>query len=1228
MGINLYPPLKRSGGVITQRVAADPTQLFGSGVTSSAVEGAATGLVFAAEGDSSVTPPLTGQLPTTAVIRNDGAAGELGVALVTLGGPNTIDMIGQKRVLTETATLAADTMTFTTDLRTVGCSGTGSDVFIINTGNDAGIYQLSSLDVTGLIATVTFLGGGSPTFTDPNASVDVSVGVVSFGHGIADRALECTSLSTWTSHCFSVRSFGTGAGMNLSHTNTSATSPAINIINSSGQDTLVVNTNALVLDTGGRLGLGQATPDASSILDMTSTTAGFLPPRMTTVNRDNIGSPATGLTIYNTDTNDIEFYNGASWGGTVGGGTLDDAYDFGGAGAGRTIDADSGAVEITVSDTDNNVGFIVNQNDTTNNPDALQITNTGTGFSLYAASTDPGRIARFSSLGGSEKYTGTGLNAGVKVAYDGTLTANQFPTGFAIEVTPTSPDIGTTFLTIGNPQTIDYFGFKEMIASESVTLNPGGADPDGIVFTTNIHTLDVVEGQGLDFIILEGTSGGTNDGIWQVVSVDVAGTTVQVVDILTGPATFAADDTATARYLTIKQTIGGGVGTGSNTNVDIVNGQITTQTALGVRSWSGAGANDIFQVRAENSAYNGNVAFIDDIAGISGLMLGIRTNAGGSAGGLQIDQNADAQALQVDSEATSANAIGVTSQAVGAARAMLVQQEGTGGGIRIQPEATMANSVGALEVVSSVAHTNSSNLLLLSEQNASSTHTVFNLINNGGGTCMNISNTSGGTGINIDQNADASSIVIDSEATTATVLNVDVVNTSGEAVKFVNNGALTSGNNLLDVTQAGGGAGDVVEINNNGTGQALRINQTGDTGNVPGTDGAFYLDNTANPGIGLNVYTAEDGASDGPLAHFMADNAAFDQNVIRVLNDGAGNAIDIETRGTGKGLVITNSGSDYSIQVGTEDFIIDSSGRVSVGELQSVLLFGAEVTTGDSDIACGRFAITDAAKTGSALVVVQDGSGHGINLDINGTSAASRYGLYVNNKAAAQTNTALVYIEDDQASSQPMVYIDGELGHTGKALQIDFDAAGGNPVIDVNIADQAGSAYSIIDIDQTTAGNGAVTGLDMNLSMNDAADGVGIDLTLANSGAGGIKGLLSNAPVEITIADAANEVGMTVTQNDVTNDPDAISVVNAGTGTAVAIDNNDIGDSINIDADANSASDMVGVRMSIVNASTGDEFAFRFDGNEVVNAAVGGSQDYKIRISIGGTDYFIPCHTA
>ena len=56
-----------------------------------------------------------------------------------------------------------------------------------------------------------------------------------------------------------------------------------------------------------------ATPDASAMLDVKSTTKGMLIPRMTTTQRDAISSTATGLMIYNTTTNAFNYYNGTVW---------------------------------------------------------------------------------------------------------------------------------------------------------------------------------------------------------------------------------------------------------------------------------------------------------------------------------------------------------------------------------------------------------------------------------------------------------------------------------------------------------------------------------------------------------------------------------------------------------------------------------------------------------------------------------------------------------------------------------------------------------------------------------------------------------------------------------------------------------------------------------------------------------------------------------------------------
>jgi hypothetical protein len=52
-----------------------------------------------------------------------------------------------------------------------------------------------------------------------------------------------------------------------------------------------------------QVGIGTTTPDASSILDITSTTQGILMPRLTSIERDAVTLPATGLMIFNTTLN-------------------------------------------------------------------------------------------------------------------------------------------------------------------------------------------------------------------------------------------------------------------------------------------------------------------------------------------------------------------------------------------------------------------------------------------------------------------------------------------------------------------------------------------------------------------------------------------------------------------------------------------------------------------------------------------------------------------------------------------------------------------------------------------------------------------------------------------------------------------------------------------------------------------------------------------------------------
>lgn len=100
------------------------------------------------------------------------------------------------------------------------------------------------------------------------------------------------------------------------------------------------------------------TPDAQAILELRSTDKGVLLPRMTTTQANTLATSLDaaddGMTVYDITTKQFKYWDGSTltWrilatNATVTSSTLDDAYDAGGAGTGRTITGDAGAVVIS-----------------------------------------------------------------------------------------------------------------------------------------------------------------------------------------------------------------------------------------------------------------------------------------------------------------------------------------------------------------------------------------------------------------------------------------------------------------------------------------------------------------------------------------------------------------------------------------------------------------------------------------------------------------------------------------------------------------------------------------------------------------------------------------------------------------------------------------------------------------------------------------------------------------
>ncbi len=74
---------------------------------------------------------------------------------------------------------------------------------------------------------------------------------------------------------------------------------------------LIIFTSSAVFGQG--VGINNPTPNASSILDITSTNKGLLVPRMTTAQRVAISTPATGLLVYDTSLNLFYYFDGTAW---------------------------------------------------------------------------------------------------------------------------------------------------------------------------------------------------------------------------------------------------------------------------------------------------------------------------------------------------------------------------------------------------------------------------------------------------------------------------------------------------------------------------------------------------------------------------------------------------------------------------------------------------------------------------------------------------------------------------------------------------------------------------------------------------------------------------------------------------------------------------------------------------------------------------------------------------
>jgi len=237
-----------------------------------------------------------------------------------------------------------------------------------------------------------------------------------------------------------------------------------------------------------------------------------------------------------------------------------------------------------------------------------------------------------------------------------------------------------------------------------------------------------------------------------------------------------------------------------------------------------------------------------------------------------------------------------------------------------------------------------------------------------------------------------------------------------------------------------------ISIVNTGTTAASSIVQSG---NIAGSNGAIYLNNSGNTGHGLFIY-ADQASPAQSLAYIYSDNATFNESALKIRADGTGNSLFIDQNGDRTAIAIdteATSTSSYGLSInatgGGRGILVDQN-----SDSKGLVIDSAASTAGNNALEV----FTNGGARG--IFVDQDGAADGLSIDQDGAGS----GLLINTAATGHRSLEIVHVSSNNAA------IDIECNSTSQGIYLRQQGNGAALMI------KQDNDVEIIDFDNCTDG--------------------------------------------------------------------------------------------------------------------------------------------------------------